>query len=85
MILRYVIVYLNALGLKPLVDLPEHGTKARRRAPHKEKVYARRRIHDELLTIESIRSLPISCATALIRVRASTCWAIAAPASGTAE
>ena len=85
MILRYVIVYLNALGLKPLVDLPEYRTWAGRRAPHKEKVYARRRIHDELLTIESIRSLPICCATALMRVRASTCWAIAAPASGTAE
>ena len=43
------------------------------------------RAHDWLLTIESIRSQPISCAAVLIRIRASTCWAIAAPASGTAE
>ena len=85
MILRYVIVYLNALGLKPLVDLPEYRTWAGRRAPHKEEVYARRRVHDGLLTIESIRSRPISCAALLIRIRASTCWAIASPASGTAE
>ena len=85
MILRDMIVYLNALGLKPLVDLREYGTKAGRRAPHKEEVYARRGVHDGILTIESIRSRPISCAAVLIRVRASTCWAIAAPASGTAE
>ena len=85
MILRDMIVYLNALGLKPLVDLREYGTKAGRRAPHKEEVYASRNVHDGLRTIESIRSRPISCAAVLIRVRASTCWAIASPASGTAE